>query len=398
MTARALLAAMKNYLVTDPSVNLGDYAKTFEGGAGSQMVELIATLISICTMDETVLYYDDNGKVEGSSGNPTEVALLQLVYDLGFNYQKIRDSTKGRADQGPLSEFLSEGKQYGFSSARKVMSWAVPRDQGGYRLYSKGAQEVILSRCAMVVGENAEPEKLTEEKLHDMTEVALAYSRRGMRCLALAYRDLPADFQLESLSSTVKNSDGSQACEAETDLVAVALVGIEDPLRPEVPCAIGKCYTAGIDVRLVTGDNPNTAVSIAYQAGILQPFHFVDPEGEKVATNLKENVLMEGKAFRAKVHRPRKDGVPEFDQTAFDKIWPYLRVLARSSPDDKLTLAHGLNQSNLYADKATCDQLLKEDGIKIFPDRQVIAMTGDGTNDVRSIAVRSAFTLIQLFC
>jgi len=385
MTSRALFAAMKNYLVNDPSVLLGDYVKTYEGGASTEMIELIANLVSVCTMDETVLYYDQSGKVEGSSGNPTEVALLQLVNDLGFSYETIREETRGRADQGPLAEFLGEGKQFGFSSARKMMSWAVPREGGGYRLYCKGAQEVIVARCTMVAGEDTEPEELTGEKRDEMTATALAYSRRGMRCLALAYRDLPAGFDLESRSTTVKNSDGSEANEAETELVAVALVGIEDPLRPEVPDAIAKCYTAGIDVRLVTGDNPNTAVSIAYQAGILQPFHFVDEKGEMVATNLKENVMMEGKTFRAKVYRPGEDGALEFDQTAFDKIWPHLRVLARSSPDDKLTLAHGLNQSNLYADKSSCDKLLKQDNIKIFPDRQVIAMTGDGTNDAPAL-------------
>jgi len=385
MTTRALFAAMKNYLVKDPSVLLGDYVKTYEGGASNELIELIATVVSICTMDETVLNYDQGGKVVGSSGNPTEVALLQLGNDLGFSYETIRQETRGRADQGPLAEFLVEGKQFGFSSARKMMSWAVPREGGGYRLYCKGAQEVVMGRCTMVAGEDAEPEELTAEKREEMTAIALAYSRRGMRCLALSYRDLPAGFDLDSLSTGVKNSDGSEAFEAETDLVAVALVGIEDPLRPEVPDAIAKCYTAGIDVRLVTGDNPNTAVSIAYQAGILQPFHFIDEKGEMVATNLKENVMMEGKTFRAKVYRVGEDGVSEFDQTAFDKIWPHLRVLARSSPDDKLTLAHGLNQSNLYADKATCEKLLTQDDIKIFPDRQVIAMTGDGTNDAPAL-------------
>ena len=101
--------------------------------------------------------------------------------------------------------------------------------------------------------------------------------------------------------------------------------------------------------------------------------------------NLKPNVLLEGKAFRKAVYRNDDDGNKEFDQAAFDKIWPHLRVLARSSPDDKITLAHGLNQSTLYTDKNACHQLKKEDNIDVFPDRQVVAMTGDGTNDAPAL-------------
>jgi Ca2+ transporting ATPase len=136
---------------------------------------------------------------------------------------------------------------------------------------------------------------------------------------------------------------------------------------------------------MVTGDSPNTAVSIAYQAGILKDFHFAAGATEKVAANLKPNVLMEGKVFRRRVYRIDDDGNKEFDQTSFDKIWPHLRVLARSSPDDKLTLAHGLNQSTLYTNKQACRQLKKEDDIAVFPDRQVVAMTGDGTNDAPAL-------------
>jgi P-type Ca2+ transporter type 2B len=390
MSVRALYSGTKNYLPDSPSTVLGDFVKS--SGICEELTTLITQCVAINTMNESVLYYKDgksgrdvNTAIEGSSGNPTEVALLHMIHDMGYSYQKIRDSTKGRSDQGALGKFLSLGKQFEFSSARKIMSWAVPKEDGGYRLYCKGASEVVLSRCSKFVNSAGLTEDMTEEKSKEAQEIALAYARRGMRCLGLAYRDVPEGFSLEAKHPTLKNSDGLPANEIETELTSIALVGIEDPLREQVPGAIEQCYKAGIDVRMVTGDNPNTAVSIAFQAGILRDFHFVPGTTEFVASNLKPNVLMEGKVFRSMVYTTAADGTKEFDQVAFDKIWPFLRVLARSSPDDKLTLAHGLNQSLLYADKVRCANLLAEHGIKVFPDRQVIAMTGDGTNDAPAL-------------
>jgi Ca2+ transporting ATPase len=479
MTARAmLLGESTNYgLHSDPSVTLAEEVmknqtstttstSSSTTGVPPHVLQLLANLISIATMNETVLHYsddeddtkddndnndaDDNNNnnkndkkkrvVTGSEGNPTECALLQLIDDLGFSYSDIRAQTRGRSDVGELARFLGEGKQFDFTSARKMMSWAVPVPKcdastlsttgqkrmmgsskphgGGFRIYSKGASEVIASRCTKLLTMTTEDGDgegdgdgvtvpMTPERLQSLNKTAERYARRGMRCLSLAYRDLPPSpsggdvaVDWDATSNEIQNSDGSPANLVETELVFVGLVGIEDPLRKEVPAAIQKCYEAGIDVRMVTGDNPNTAVSIAHQAGILRDEHFIAPESgdasateteeehpEYIAANLKPNVLLEGKHFRERVYRitPNSDNKKEFDQAEFDKIWPHLRVLARSSPDDKLTLAHGLNQSTLFTDKARCKQLLLEDNIRIFPDRQVVAMTGDGTNDAPAL-------------
>eukprot|EP00591_Stephanopyxis_turris_P012974 CAMPEP_0195528096 /NCGR_PEP_ID=MMETSP0794_2-20130614/30084_1 /TAXON_ID=515487 /ORGANISM="Stephanopyxis turris, Strain CCMP 815" /LENGTH=1188 /DNA_ID=CAMNT_0040659157 /DNA_START=69 /DNA_END=3632 /DNA_ORIENTATION=+ len=397
MTARAIYLGNNNFNCTDPKQTLGAMLLASVNMPSVEVLVILANLISINTMSESVLYFDDENKneVTGSSGNPTECALLQLVHDVDYDYREIRENTKGRAETGKLAKYLGDGKQLNFSSARKMMTWAVPLpDSTGYRIYSKGATEVILSRCTSQMTASAATEPLSQETLQSIIEITEQYARRGMRCLSLAYRDLPNGVDFDQLSDAGDlNADGTPALACETSLIFVALVGIEDPLRPEVPEAIEKCYEAGIDVRMVTGDSPNTAVSIASQAGILREEHFVHEEGkgkpEMVASNLKENVLMEGKTFRAKVYRNVDDDddeeKKEFDQVAFDKIWPYLRVLARSSPDDKLTLAHGLNQSTLFADKDKCKEILKLHNIKVFPDRQVIAMTGDGTNDAPAL-------------
>jgi ATPase, P-type (transporting), HAD superfamily, subfamily IC len=128
-----------------------------------------------------------------------------------------------------------------------------------------------------------------------------------------------------------------------------------------------------------------TAVNIAYQVGILKDDHFREGSVDRIASNLQPFVLMEGKDFRTTVHKTLEDGSCTFDQEAFDTVWPHLRVLARSSPDDKLSLAHGLNQSLLFKDQKLCHDLFEKYNIKIFPDRQVVAMTGDGTNDAPAL-------------
>jgi Ca2+ transporting ATPase len=139
--------------------------------------------------------------------------------------------------------------------------------------------------------------------------------------------------------------------ELEKDLILVGLVGIEDPLRPEVPGALQDCQAAGICVRMVTGDNIQTARAIAKKCGILTSADANDP-----------CAVLDGKTFRERV----TDSSGEIIQSEFDKVWPSLRVLARSTPLDKLVLVTGIQKSEI--------------GIK-----QTVAVTGDGTNDAPAL-------------
>jgi len=293
-----------------------------------------------------------------TTGNPTESALLELVNSLNSDFVALRRSSM---------RDLPSAKLFAFSSDRKMMSWLVQRPGGGdeWVIFVKGAPEKILECCSSVMTSNSTIEPLTTITTTKIASALSSNSTDCMRSLALAFREFSS-----ALPDWRAFDPGTDNFKAETNLTFLSLIGIEDPLRPEVFGAIEKCYNAGIDVRMVTGDNESTAKSIALRAGILK-------EEQKDLPGF----VMNGDDFRLSVHN--SDG--EFSQECFDSIWPKLRVLARSSPQDKLTLANGLNRSLLYSDDVATSKLKSEYSISIFPDRQVVAMTGDGTNDAQAL-------------
>nr|NP_001188515.1 plasma membrane calcium ATPase, isoform P [Drosophila melanogaster]ADV37599.1 plasma membrane calcium ATPase, isoform P [Drosophila melanogaster] len=269
-------------------------------------------------------------------GNKTECALLGFVQGLGVKYQSIRDE-------------ITEDKftrVYTFNSVRKSMGTVIPRPNGGYRLYTKGASEIIMKKCAFIYGHEGTLEKFTRDMQERLIrEVIEPMACDGLRTISVAYRDfVPGKAAINEV-----HIDGEPNWDDEenimTNLTCLCVVGIEDPVRPEVPDAIRKCQRAGITVRMVTGDNINTARSIASKCGILRPND--------------DFLILEGKEFNRRI----RDSNGDIQQHLIDKVWPKLRVLARSSPTDKYTLVKGIIDST------------------VSENREVVAVTGDGTND-----------------
>jgi Ca2+ transporting ATPase len=263
------------------------------------------------------------------TGNKTECALLQFVRDCGVDYSQVRANTE-------IAHMLT------FSSKKKRMSVVVKRSMSTCRIYTKGATEVVLGLCNKMKRLDGSVASLDSNQKEIIgSSIIEKYASQGLRTLCLSYRDLEC-----SPEEITKWSDD----DIETELTCVAIVGIEDPVRKEVPDSIRLCHRAGIIVRMVTGDNISTARSIAGKCGIISP-------GDN-------SLVIEGQEFRKRV----LDGNGNIIQSEFDKIWPHLRVMARSSPKDKYTLVTGLMQSNL---------------MPYGP--QIVAVTGDGTNDAPAL-------------
>uniref|UniRef100_A0A8C1M943 Calcium-transporting ATPase n=1 Tax=Cyprinus carpio TaxID=7962 RepID=A0A8C1M943_CYPCA len=294
----------------------------------SGTMDLLTLGISVnCAYTTKIMSPEKEGGLNRQVGNKTECALLGFAMDLKKDYQAIRNEI-------PEEKLY---KVYTFNSVRKSMSTVLKNADGSFRMFSKGASEILLKKCYKILTVTGEAKVFRPRDRDDMVKrVIEPMASEGLRTICLAYRDFPA-------------SEGEPDWDNESDiltrLTCVCIVGIEDPVRPEVPDAIRKCQRAGVTVRMVTGDNINTARAIASKCGILQP-------GD-------DFLCLEGKEFNRRIRNEKG----EIEQERIDKIWPKLRVLARSSPTDKHTLVKGIIDST------------------VLERRQVVAVTGDGTND-----------------
>eukprot|EP00298_Acanthocystis_sp_HF-20_P016872 c21613_g1_i2.p1 GENE.c21613_g1_i2~~c21613_g1_i2.p1 ORF type:complete len:1012 (-),score=428.22 c21613_g1_i2:233-3268(-) len=258
-------------------------------------------------------------------GSKTECALLEFSHNLGVN----------KEDHVKLN--FKYAHRHVFSSKRKRMSSVIALPNNKYRVFVKGASEIVVANCTSIMGLDGTVSPLSDAERREIISTAIEpFSVDSLRTLCLAYRD------------TNNSKDFEEAESAESNLTFLAIVGIEDPLRPEVSAAIKKCERAGIVVRMVTGDNLQTAQAIALQCGILH-------------AGYPNDAVMEGSVFRSIVlSDPLDQRTIKMDE--FRRLAPKLRVLARSSPADKFVLVKGLKQMG-----------------------EIVAVTGDGTNDAPAL-------------
>eukprot|EP01137_Pigoraptor_chileana_P011737 Opistho-2@63129 len=235
-------------------------------------------------------------------GSKTEVALLQFADAIGLDYRNVRTT-------GPKTVHL-----YPFSSKDKMMGVVIQKGDK-HRLYVKGASEIVLARCSHILDASGNAVAISAEARAACEQQIETMATQALRTICLAYVDLKPRADYESMPAE--------------GLIITGIVGIQDPVRPEVPDAVRRCQKAGIKVRMVTGDNITTAINIAKKCGIYAG-----------------GLAMEGPAFRKLTDKELEDVVPN------------LEVLARSSPTDKQILV----------------RKLKEMG-------EIVAVTGDGTND-----------------
>ncbi|MDO4510930.1 MAG: calcium-translocating P-type ATPase, PMCA-type [Bacteroidales bacterium] len=239
-------------------------------------------------------------------GNPTEGALLLWLKDKGVDYATLREASAVEA-------------QLPFSTENKYMATVIACAPLGKRvLLVKGASEIIRPHCSAVEG---------GMDFDDIMAALQAYQNKAMRTLGFAYRILADDEPCPIADGRV-NLQG---------LTFMGIVAISDPVRSDVPAAIGTCLDAGIQIKIVTGDTPGTAKEIGRQVGL-----WTDDEND--------GHLILGEEFAA---------LPDDEAARRAKD---IKIMSRARPADKARLVQLLQREN-----------------------EVVAVTGDGTNDAPAL-------------
>ena len=249
-------------------------------------------------------------------GDPTEAALIEYGKKAGYEKEAL-ERAHARVDEIP------------FDSQRKMMS-TFHKNGENTLMCVKGAPDEIIARAAYYLDKDGSVRPVTYAFIGETLAVIESYAKEALRVLAVAYREL----------------DGAEAMperagdDPETGLIFAGLYGMIDPPREEAARAVALCKSAGIKVKMITGDHKDTASAIARQIGIIPA-----EDGESAAAG-----AVSGREIDAMTDDELKAAVEN------------VNVFARVSPEHKVRLVGAI----------------KENG-------EIVAMTGDGVNDAPSL-------------
>ncbi len=253
--------------------------------------------------EEIVKIRKGTKKIVNVIGVPTEGALITLAKKAGINDELEREN-------------YALLKEYTFTSSRKRMTKVVQRD-GINTVYTKGAPEILLDLCTHFI-QNNEIIPITPKEKGKILGIAKKYALDGLRTLGFAHKKIA---QFDPIL---------KAAEVENNLIFSGIVGILDPPRKGVKRSIEICKSAGVDVKMITGDYPITAASIGKQINLFS-------DGDRMASGSEIQDMTD----------------EEIEQT---------QIFARVTPDDKLKIIQALQNR-----------------------KKIVAMTGDGVNDAMAL-------------
>ncbi|KAM3686541.1 hypothetical protein ACB098_10G009700 [Castanea mollissima] len=283
-------------------------------GLASNILKLLQEAVSLNTTG--TVYKPHSTSVPEISGSPTEKAILSWAV---FNLDTSIEAVKQNYNIIQVEAFNSEKKRSGVLVKRN--------NEKTIHTHWKGAAEMTLAMCSTYYDREGVLKVMDEEERLQLETIIKNMAQKSLRCIAFAYKEIEEESGqvLEKLE--------------ENGLTLLGLLGLKDPCRPGVSAAVESCKAAGVNIKMITGDNVHTARAIALECKILNPHEDLDDEA-----------VVEGVQFR--------NYSPEERMEKVDKIL----VMARSSPFDKLLMV----------------QCLKRKG-------HVVAVTGDGTNDAPAL-------------
>ncbi|XP_055813582.1 putative calcium-transporting ATPase 13, plasma membrane-type [Solanum dulcamara] len=255
------------------------------------------------------------------SGSPTEKAILSwAVMELNMDMDQI----KRNFNILHVEAFNSEKKKSGVLIKNTT--------DGTIHAHWKGAAEMISRMCSHYYDLEGNIKPLEESEREECDRIIEGMAASSLRCIAFAHKQV-----LKAGQEDHEHMHGHHV--PDNSFILLGFVGLKDPCRPGVKKAVEACQNAGVNIKMITGDNVFTAKAIATECGILHPNQEVD-----------EGAVIEGEEFRNLTDEVRMERVEK------------IRVMARSSPFDKLLMV----------------QCLRKRG-------HVVAVTGDGTNDAPAL-------------